>query len=73
MKPKRKSYILSYIVAGLVLLCMLGIFFLSKEDRFYVMYAAAFAVITAFFDGTTLSDWLEKRAEKRAKNPLIDQ
>ncbi len=72
MKPKRKSYILRYIVAGLVLLCMLGIFFLSKEDRFYVMYPAAFAVITAFFDGTIRSDWLEKRAEKRAKNPLID-
>lgn len=72
MKTNRKSYALRYIVIGLILLCILGICFLTKEDRFYVIYAAAFAVITALFDGTIISNWLEKKAKKRAKNPLID-
>lgn len=71
MQAKRKPSILRYTVFSLMLLCVVGFFLLSKADRFYMIYAVLFTVITALFDGTIISDWLEKRAEKRAENPLI--
>lgn len=73
MKTKRKSHILRYLVVGLILVGVSACFLLPKEDRVYLIYAILFALITPLFDGMIIPNWLEKKAEKRAKNPLIDQ
>lgn len=72
MKTKFKLSLVSYIVMGIIVCIIIGFVLLPKEDKVYLVYALIFSVVTLFFDGTILADWLEKRREKKARNPLLE-
>ena len=72
MKTKFKPSFISYMVMGVIVCLIIGFFLLPKEDKIYLVYAIIFSVVTLLFDGTVLAKWLEKRRDKKARNPLLE-
>lgn len=68
---KRKYSLLTYIIWSVLLLLVLGIIFLPTDDKILLVYALIFTFFTAILDGTILVDWIEKKINKKEKNPLL--
>lgn len=72
MKLKLKPSLLTYIVVVIAICAIIGFILLPNGDKVFLIYAIIFSIVTALFDGTILADWLEKRREKKARNPLVE-